>query len=38
MLKVMIFIKRRSDLTMEEFKHHYETVHVPLSLERVFSV
>jgi len=31
-IKVMIFIKRRADLTMEAFREHYETVHVPLSL------
>jgi uncharacterized protein (TIGR02118 family) len=31
MLKVIFFIRRRSDLTREQFKEHYETVHVPLS-------
>jgi len=35
MIKVMFFIKRRSDLTLEAFKAHYETVHVPLSLEHL---
>jgi len=32
MIKVMIFIKRRADLSLEAFREHYETVHVPLSL------
>ena len=35
MVKVMIFIKRRADLSMEEFRRHYEEVHVPLSFEHL---
>jgi uncharacterized protein (TIGR02118 family) len=35
MIKMMIFIKRRSGLTLEAFKAHYETVHVPLSFEHL---
>jgi len=35
MLKVMFFIKRRADLTLEQFREHYETVHVPLSFEHL---
>lgn len=35
MFKLMIFIKRRPDLTLAQFKHHYETAHVPLSLNNL---
>src|SRR5262245_5930727 len=32
MLKVMLFMKRKPGLTLEEFIDHYERVHVPLAL------
>lgn len=35
MFKLMIFIKRRPDLTLEQFREHYETAHVPLSLDNL---
>jgi uncharacterized protein (TIGR02118 family) len=35
MVKVIIFIKRRADLSMEAFRRHYEEVHVPLSFEHL---
>jgi hypothetical protein len=33
MLKVMLFMKRKPGLTLEEFIEHYERVHVPLALQ-----
>jgi len=35
MIKVMIFIRRRSDLSVEAFREHYESVHVRLSFEHL---
>jgi hypothetical protein len=32
MLKVMLFMKRKPGLSLEEFIEHYERVHVPLAL------
>jgi hypothetical protein len=29
-IKVVVLIKKRSDVTTEQFRHHYETVHAPL--------
>jgi hypothetical protein len=29
-VKVLVFIKKRPDLTAEQFRHHYETVHAPM--------
>jgi uncharacterized protein (TIGR02118 family) len=29
-IKVIVFIKKRADITAEQFRHHYETVHAPL--------
>ena len=31
MIKVVVLITKRADLTTEQFRHHYETVHAPLS-------
>ena len=33
MLKVMLFMKRKPGLSLEEFIDHYERVHVPLALK-----
>lgn len=30
-LKIMIFLKRRPGLSVEEFRRHYETVHIKLT-------
>lgn len=30
MIKAIAFIKKRADITTEQFRHHYETVHAPL--------
>ena len=30
MIKVIVFIKKRADITTEQFRHHYETVHAPM--------
>ena len=30
MIKVVVLIKKRPDITTEQFRHHYETVHAPL--------
>jgi EthD domain len=30
MIKVIVQISKRHDLTAEQFRHHYETVHAPL--------
>jgi uncharacterized protein (TIGR02118 family) len=30
MIKVIVLIKKRSDITTEQFRHHYETIHAPL--------
>lgn len=35
MFKVMVLIKRRSGMSMDEFKAYYEGNHVPLALEHV---
>lgn len=35
MIKVMMFIHRRPDLTFDEFRAHYEGTHVPLALSRL---
>jgi len=29
-IKVFAFIKKRADVTTEQFRHHYETVHAPM--------
>jgi uncharacterized protein (TIGR02118 family) len=33
MKKILIFIKRKAGLTLNEFKVHYEETHVPLAIE-----
>ena len=30
MIKVVVLIKKRPDITTEQFRHHYEHVHAPL--------
>ena len=30
MIKVVVLIKKRPDITTEQFRHHYEMVHAPL--------
>jgi uncharacterized protein (TIGR02118 family) len=29
-IKVIVMIRKRPDITTEQFRHHYETVHAPL--------
>jgi uncharacterized protein (TIGR02118 family) len=31
MIKILVFNKRKAGVSMEEYRHHYETVHVPLA-------
>jgi hypothetical protein len=38
MLKVMLFMKRKPGLSLEEFIEHYERVHVPLALKNARNV
>ena len=35
MVKTIVFIKRKSNITREEFAKHYEEVHAPLALKRL---
>ena len=30
MIKVIVFIKKRADISTEQFRHHYESVHAPM--------
>lgn len=31
MIKILVFNKRKDGVSMEEYRHHYETVHAPLA-------
>ena len=33
MIQAIALIKKRDDITLEQFVHHYETIHVPLAIE-----
>jgi uncharacterized protein (TIGR02118 family) len=35
MIKVMMFVRRRPDLTFEQFRQHYEGIHVPLAEQKL---
>ena len=35
MIKIMLLVNRRPDVTREEFRRHYETTHAPLAASKL---